>query len=496
MSGPSRLPRSGGILLHPTSLPGVGIGDIGPAARRFVDVAADMGLRWWQMLPVTPTGYGDSPYQASSSFAGNPLLVSLEDLAAAGLLTAAEIDGDFPAHVVDFAEVIPWKTRLLATAADRFVRTRPTEEYDAFLDRHMETWLDDFSVFAALKRAHDLAPWWEWPPEVRHRDRGALARARREHADAIRTARVEQFFFDQAFRRLRARCRARHLDLIGDMPIFVAHDSADVWANPGLFLLDTDHDPTVVAGVPPDYFSPTGQRWGNPLYAWDRHVESDFEWWTDRMRRILDQFDLVRIDHFRGFAAAWHIPASAPTATRGEWVPAPGRQLLTRLHREFDELAVIAEDLGLITPDVVRLRDEFGLPGMKVLQFGFGTESDHALDAFEEHVVAYTGTHDNDTSRGWFESADPEREQERARAMDLLGTNGEDFAWTLIEAVFASVAAIAIAPLQDLLSLGSEARMNTPGRATGNWRWRFAPEALTPELIARMAELTQRTGRR
>jgi 4-alpha-glucanotransferase len=495
VSGPSSLARSAGILLHPTSLPGQGIGDIGPGARRFADLLADMRLQWWQMLPVNPTGYGDSPYQSPSSFAGNPLLISLEDLVEDGLLAPDEVVGDFEDEFVDFEAVIPWKHDLLELATARFA-SRPTEEdYETFLDTHLSTWLDDFSVFTALKRAEGMRPWWEWNRAMRERQPAALRHARDSLDDSIRAIRIEQYLFDRGFRRLRAHCHERGVRLIGDIPIFVAHDSVDVWAHPELFLLDAERNPTVVAGVPPDYFSPTGQRWGNPLYDWTQHSANDFTWWTDRLRRSTDLFDQVRIDHFRGFVASWHIPSSENTAVRGEWIPAPGMELFTHLQTVFGDLPVIAEDLGVITPEVEELRDAFGLPGMKVLQFGFGTESAHSLEAFTENVVAYTGTHDNDTSRGWFESKDAGRATERQTAMARLGTDGSDFAWDLIEAVFSSVASVAVVPLQDVLSLGTKSRMNTPGVAGGNWRWRFAWEQVGDDLVARMSETVQRTDR-
>lgn len=495
MPGPSPVPRSGGILLHPTSLPGTGIGDTGPSAHRFADVVAQMGLHWWQMLPIGPTGYGDSPYQSPSTFAGNPLLISLDELAQDGLLDVDDIRGDFPTAEVDFGAVIPWKRQLLDRAAARFSAGTTPASFDQFLEEHLGTWLDDFSVFTALKRAHGLRPWWEWDTDLRRRRPTALRTARAELAESIRTVMIEQFLFDRGFRHLRRHCQDLGISLIGDIPIFVAHDSADVWANPTLYHLDVQGNPTVVAGVPPDYFSATGQRWGNPLYDWDRHVETDFAWWTDRMRRTFDLFDLVRIDHFRGFSASWHIPADEPTAENGEWVTAPGRALFTHLESVFGDLPVIAEDLGLITPDVEELRDEFGLPGMKVLQFGFGTESAHAIDQFREHVVAYTGTHDNDTACGWFSSQDPARIAERKTATTALGSDGSDFAWDLIEGVFESVAAIAMTPLQDVLSLDGDARMNTPGVEAGNWRWRFEWDQITPELIERMTRTVRRTGR-
>lgn len=448
------------------------------------------------MLPVGPTGYGDSPYQSPSTFAGNPLLIPVDALVAEGLVESTDGKRAHPTDRVDFGAVIPWKREILDRATDRFFRRRPPAAYGEFLDRHGHAWLDDFALFTALKRAHRLSPWWEWSAEYRDRHPASLAQARTALSQPIEAVKIEQYLFDQALRRLRQLCADLGVGLIGDIPIFVAHDSADVWANRDLFLLDESGDPTVVAGVPPDYFSATGQRWGNPLYDWDRHAETGFTWWEARMRRTFEMFDLVRIDHFRGFVASWHIPASQETAVAGEWVAAPGRALFRHLRSVFGDLPVIAEDLGLITPEVEALRDEFGLPGMKVLQFGFGTESAHALDQFRRHVVAYTGTHDNDTARGWFESSDPARVTERKTAKEVLATRGEDFAWDLVEAVFESVAAIAIVPLQDVLSLGTDARMNTPGVETGNWGWRFRWDQLSAEHIDRLARLAERTRRR
>lgn len=455
-----------------------------------------MGLRWWQMLPVGPTGYGDSPYQSPSTFAGNPLLIPLDALIAEGLLEPTEVEAAHPADRVDFGRVIPWKRDLLDRATDRFLRQQQPTDYATFLDRHGNVWLNDFALFTALKRAHEDAPWWKWSTEYRDRNPKALTEARTGLSRPIETVKVEQYLFDRALRRLRQVCADLGIGIIGDIPIFVAHDSADVWANRDLFLLDENGDPTVVAGVPPDYFSETGQRWGNPLYDWDRHAGTGFAWWEARMRRTFEMFDLVRVDHFRGFIASWHIPGSEETAVEGEWVPAPGRELFRHLRSVFGDLPVIAEDLGVITPEVEALRDEFGLPGMKVLQFGFGTESAHALDQFGEHVVAYTGTHDNDTARGWFESNDPSRVPERETAIQMLDTDGDDFARDLVEAVFESVAAIAIVPLQDVLSLGTDARMNTPGTETGNWGWRFRWDQLTAERIDHLSKLTARTDRR
>ncbi len=493
------MPRTSGILLHPTSLPGDGIGTIGPHAHRFARWLAESGQSWWQMLPVGPTGYGDSPYQSPSTFAGNPLLLDIDQLAEDGWVPDPGFapKSEVPPYEVDFGSVIPWKTERLAEAAHRFLenRTGLPDGFERFVEAHGGVWLDEFALFTALKRHHGLRPWWEWPSDLVHREHEALADARSALADAIERVRVEQYFFDQQFSALRGLCRRLGIGLIGDVPIFVAHDSADVWANPDLFHLDQQGRPTVVAGVPPDYFSPTGQRWGNPLYDWQRHIDTRFVWWTARMRRALELFDLVRVDHFRGFAASYHIPASEDTAIAGEWVPAPGAMLFDHLKNEFAELPVIAEDLGVITDDVVELRDRYGFPGMKILQFGFGTESHHALDQFRTNVVAYTGTHDNDTAVGWFEDRSAARAPERMAAMRVLDTDGQEFHWALLEGVFASIADTVIAPLQDVLGLDRSARMNLPGTTAGNWRWRFEWSQLTDEHSKRLLHLTRRTGR-
>src|SRR5665811_4360 len=466
--------RASGLLVHPTSLPGPhGIGDFA-SAPRFIDLLAEMRQSWWQMLPVGPTGYGNSPYQSPSTFAGNPLLIGLDLLVEQGLLDADEVGAHAASATgdVDFGSVIPARLKLLATLAQHF-QDRATEEttslFGSFCEREGSVWLDDFALFMALKRANDLHPWWEWDRPLARRRPAALRKARTRLADAIERVKIEQFAFDLHMKQTRSEAAERGIGLIGDIPIFVAHDSADVWANPELYHLDEDGMPTVVAGVPPDYFSKTGQRWGNPLYDWEVHESTGFAWWESRMRRMFDMFDLVRVDHFRGFSASWHIPASEPTAIFGEWVDAPGEKLFDTLQERFEQLDVIAEDLGLITPDVEELRDRYGLPGMKVLQFGFGTESAHALEEFRPNVVAYTGTHDNDTARGWFESRAVEDPEELEAAIDQLGSTAETFAWDLISAVMHSDANTAIIPMQDLLNLGTEARMNEPSTTADNW---------------------------
>ena len=492
--------RTSGLLLHPTSLPGPhGSGDLA-GAPWFIDGLSEMGQTWWQMLPIGPTGYGNSPYQSPSTFAGNPLLIGFEPLLDDGLLTRTELDS-IPissGEHVDFDATIPVRSRvldLISTAFSERASSAIAEEYDAFVARHGPIWLEDFALFTALKRAHQLRPWWEWDQALGAREPGALKRARRELAASIERVEIEQFLFDRQIHGVRRRAEENDVRLIGDIPIFVAHDSADVWANRELYHLDADGMPTVVAGVPPDYFSVTGQRWGNPLYDWERHIETGFAWWESRLRRMFELFDLVRVDHFRGFAASWHIPVDEPTAVNGEWRDAPGQLLFDTLRSRFGSLDVIAEDLGLITPDVEELRDRYGFPGMKVLQFGFGTESAHALSEFRPNVVAYTGTHDNDTARGWFYSRPEENPAELTAAVEQLGSTAETFAWDLIAAVLNSVANTAVIPVQDLLGLGTEARMNEPGTTAGNWTWRLRPGQLDSDIVDRMARLTLETGR-
>jgi 4-alpha-glucanotransferase len=497
---PSAAARSSGLLLHPTSLPGpYGIGELGDDAIGFVDAAAAMRQSWWQMLPIGPTGYGDSPYQSPSTFAGNPLLVSVGWLAAEGLLDPSSLVDvpPFPTDHVDFGWVIPWRMEALGRVAAEFSTRAPAglaDELAGYVARHAG-WLDDFALFTALKRAYHLRPWWEWDEAHALGHRPALEEAARALAPQVEQVRVEQFLFDRHFAAVRAHALERGIRLIGDIPIFVAHDSADVWAHRHLFYLDERGMPTVVAGVPPDYFSETGQRWGNPLYDWDRHAADGFTWWKARLRRMFELFDLVRVDHFRGFCASWHIPADEPTAVDGRWVEGPGELLFDSLLAEFGTLPVIAEDLGVITPDVEALRDRYGFPGMKILQFGFGTESAHALDRFRPNVVAYTGTHDNDTAVGWYADPRPDRVPERRRALADLHTSGRSFHWAMIRGVMGSVADTAVIPVQDLLGLGSDARMNTPATTAGNWRWRFTWNQITPDVVRRMRTLTEKSGR-
>lgn len=445
------------------------------------------------MLPITPTGFADSPYQSPSTFAGNPLLIDLQALVEEGLLDPFEPPG-FPKDHIDFGAVIQWKSSVLAEATSRFAASKHLHsDYLGFLES--QAWLDEFAVYAALKRSFDSRPWWEWPEEIRSRRAKDISSARSRLEEQIERVRVEQFLFDLQFRRLKEHARERGIGLIGDLPIFVAHDSADVWANPELFKLDPKGMPRVIAGVPPDYFSPTGQRWGNPLYNWDHHKETGFVWWTARIRSITSQFDLVRIDHFRGFEAAWEIPSNEPTAVKGTWVKAPGNELFDSLVATIDPLPLIAEDLGVITPPVVALRKRYGLPGMRVLQFGFGAEEGHTIRNIPKRVIAYTGTHDNDTALGWITSDTPIDEKARSRALSMLQCTVDEFPQRLIEALMNSPAETAIVPLQDHLGLGSEARMNRPGTSEGNWTWRVQQEQLTDETLKRIANITSSCGR-
>ena len=473
--------RRAGILLHPTSLPGqYGIGELGQEAHEWLDFLQAAGQRLWQVLPLGPTGYGDSPYQSFSSFAGNPLLISTATLLEEGFLEPGEVAGleALPADRVDFGAVIPLKGELLSVAARRFLDAGvQSEEFTAFCEAEA-AWLEPYVLFSALKQEHGGGVWTAWPEPERKAHEPALAAARERNARSIAEARVLQYWFSRQWRALRRAAAERDILILGDVPIFVAFDSADTWANQQLFDLGTTGEPRSVAGVPPDYFSATGQRWGNPLYLWDRHAEEGYAWWISRMRASLGVFDLVRIDHFRGFESYWSIPATEETAVHGEWLPGPGQALFTALRDALgDRLPVIAEDLGIITPEVEALRDAFGLPGMRILQFAFsGDPRDPYLP--HNHVpgcVVYTGTHDNDTTPGWYRST---TDAERDLVRRYLGVGDAEAAWALVRAAYGSVADLAIVPLQDVLGQGSDARMNTPGRAGGNWSYRFSSRQL------------------
>lgn len=491
-------PRASGVLLHPTSLPGpYGIGDIGPEAHRFIDFLSGAGCALWQILPHGPTSFGDSPYQTLSVFAGNPNLISPDLLLRDGLLTEADLNDtpNFPADRVDFGAVIPWKAAMVQKAYDHFAATGQhlRGAYDSFRAAQAH-WLEEFALFAALKEEAGGRPWHEWPEAVRRRDPAALEAARLRLAAVIDRYAFAQFLFYRQWRELQAHARKCGVQIIGDIPIFVAHDSADVWANPHLFTLLEDGRPSHVAGVPPDYFSPTGQLWGNPLYRWEVHKETGYAWWMERIKATLDLVDIIRMDHFRGFDAYWEIPAGMPTAEIGQWVKGPGKEFFGAVAEKLGTLPLIAEDLGVMTASVADLRDSFGLPGMKIVQFAFDGDAHNPFlpHNFTPNYVAYTGTHDNDTSRGWYRTA-PEKERDFCRR--YLQVSGQNIAWDLIRATWQSVAVFAIAPLQDFLDLDTEARMNLPGTPSGNWQWRLWPGALTEDLKSRMNEMNYLYGR-
>ncbi|MGB8510048.1 MAG: 4-alpha-glucanotransferase, partial [Pyrinomonadaceae bacterium] len=496
-----RFPRACGILLHPTSLPGrFGVGDLGEEAYRFVDFLAKAGQSLWQVLPLGPTGYGDSPYQCFSAFAGNTLLISPERLVTDGLLADSDLtdaNSSFSARRVEFGPAIEFKDRLLKKAFENFKRGVVSSLRDGFEAFNTESaaWLEDYALYRAMKDLRGGVAWNKWEAPVVRRDADALALARQSLGDEIEAQKFYQFLFFRQWSALRAYCREKGVRIVGDIPIFVAHDSADVWTQARQFKLNEDGSPRVVAGVPPDYFSATGQLWGNPIYDWERQRDEDFRWWVERMTGTLRLVDIVRVDHFRGFAACWEIPGGDLTAERGSWVNAPGRELFQAIRQALGELPIIAEDLGVITPDVDALRDEFGFPGMRILQFGFGGDARNKdlPHNYVSNSVVYTGTHDNDTTIGWFNSSAAggsstrdaaQIEREREFCLGYLDTGGKEIHWDFIRAVLASVSDTAIVPLQDVLGLGTEARMNLPASTSGNWAWRFESRALTPEIGA------------
>jgi 4-alpha-glucanotransferase len=491
--------RSSGILLHPTSFPGrYGIGDLGPQAYRFLDFLHETGTRLWQILPLGPTGYGDSPYQSFSAFAGNPYLISPDLLLEENLLHPDDLkeDLDFDADSVDFGRIIGWKLSLLERAFIRFARepelATTREQYAAFCV-DTATWLDDYALFMAIKEAHGGGSWAGWPPELRNREEAAIAEACEKFSEAIERFKFYQFIFFRQWNALRAYAKEKNIQVVGDIPIFVSFDSSDVWSNPELFYLDDKKVPTVVAGVPPDYFSPTGQLWGNPIYKWSVHKESGYAWWIERFQASFDIVDIVRLDHFRGFSGYWEIPADSLTAETGRWVPGPGADFFDAMKAALKELPIIAEDLGEITPDVFELRDQFNLPGMKILQFAFSDESNPFLPHhYPENCVAYTGTHDNDTARGWYAAA-PEHNRDFARR--YMSVDGNDISWDLIRTLWHSKANWVVAQMQDLLNLDSDARMNFPGRLGGNWDWRMREDALDDALKDKLRALNEATDR-
>jgi len=498
--------RAAGLLLHLSSLPGPhGCGDLGRSSREFADFLSASGLRWWQTLPVGPPGAGDSPYSSPSSFAGSRLFVSLEALAAEGLLDPADLSA--PEELgrggrVDYAAARSFRTERLRRAFARFeARGEMVGRERGAFARLNADWLEDWSLFAALKDESGGRPWWEWPAELRSRRKGALDAARGRLQGDLRFQRFLQFEFDRQWRGLREHCHANGVRLMGDLPIFVARDSADVWAHQDLFQLDAEGRPTVVAGVPPDYFSATGQLWGNPLYRWGAMRERGYEWWIARLRHAFERFDAVRLDHFIGFARYWEVPAGHTTAEHGRWRRGPGAPFFKRVFGRLGPLELVAEDLGVVTKEVAALRDRFALPGMKVLQFCFGLDPGAEPlrpHNFEKRLVVYTGTHDNDTTVGWFGElvkGGETRRGERELVQRYLGTDGHDIHWQLIRAAWTSVARLAIAPVQDVLGLGTEHRMNRPGTPEGNWSFRLAPGVLDASVAGRLRELTATYGR-
>lgn len=497
-----RFKRAAGVLLHPTSLPSqYGIGDFGQPAYQFVDFLIESRQALWQTLPLGPTGYGDSPYQCFSAFAGNPLLISPDRLVNEGFLPATAVASvpSFPNHAVDYGPVITYKMSLMRQAFTHFRQHGTPEQETAFAQfcEEQAYWLADYALFMALKNefmAHEGGVWSTWPQDIALRQPQAIESWGQKLGDEVALHKFLQFLFFKQWLELKGYANIRGIQIIGDIPIFVAYDNADVWANPELFYLDEAGKPLVIAGVPPDYFSETGQRWGNPLYRWQRMRDQDYAWWEKRLDMSFVQADIVRIDHFRGFDAYWEIPADEPTAVVGRWVEGPGAHFFQRMQEKLGQLPLIAEDLGVITPEVEALRDAFQFPGMKILQFGFSGEknSNFLPHNFGRNCVVYTGTHDNETTVGWYHNA---LEGDRDHARRYMATNGHDIAWDMIRLAYGSVANTAVIPMQDLLSLGNEARMNFPGKVGGYWRWRYRADALSDHLVYRLREITELYGR-
>lgn len=491
--------RQSGILLHPTSLPGPhGIGDFGESAFRFVDWLHQAGQALWQVMPLGPIGYGNSPYASPSSFAGNDLLISLPWLEGDGLIESSDY-GDVPEldddHVL-FEQVTPFKRRVLRTVFDRFRRGAAGQMrggFETFCEAEQQ-WLDDFALFMALKDVHEGQAWFDWDHDIKLREPEAMASWSERLVTEVRFHKFVQYLFRRQWSEVRRYANERGISIVGDIPIFVAEDSADVWSNQQLFKLDDRGNAVEVAGVPPDPFSATGQRWGNPVYDWAELRKQDFAWWVERIEAVRKTVDIVRIDHFRGFSAAWLVPAAAETAAEGHWELAPGREVFTAVQKSLGPVPVIVEDLGVITPDVIELRDHFGFPGMNVLQFAFGEDATNAYLP-HNHVrnsVVYTGTHDNQTTVGWFHSRP---EHERTHIQTYLGSSGQDIAWDMMRMALGSVADLAIIPMQDVLRLGDEARMNVPGEPEGNWSWRYRREQLDSGLAEGLRALSRAYGR-
>lgn len=487
--------RSSGVLLHVSSLPGSdGIGDLGKSAFDFVDFLVNTKTKFWQVLPLNPTGYGNSPYQGLSASAGNPLFISLDDLISLGLLSQKDLSHRprFSRTKVDFGTVIPWKTEKLHQSFLNFQRMQPVDLVSHFKSfcRKNKSWLDDFALFMAIKIQQDLRAWDTWPDELRFREPAGLKKFRKEYNDQIEEQKFLQFLFFTQWRQLKTYANQKGVQIIGDIPIFVGYDCSDTWTNPGLFHFDKEFKPTVVAGVPPDFFSKTGQLWGNPLYDWKKHQESGYAWWIERIKQTLNLVDIIRLDHFRGFAGYYEIPAGSKTAEFGKWVKGPGKDLFDALYQRFGDLPFIAEDLGVMTPDVIELRERYNLPGMKIVQFGFNPnpEKDFLPHNFDHNAIAYTGTHDNSTIAGWFQSVP---QTARDRFLAYAGRTKESVSHAMIRILWQSVALFAITPMQDLLGLGDEARMNFPGTLGGNWEWKLEKKWNTKKLTKWLLEINQ-----
>jgi 4-alpha-glucanotransferase len=501
-----RMGRRAGVGMHLTSLPGAhGIGDIADSARAFIDTLVEMQLGVWQFLPLGPTAYGDSPYQPLSAFAGNANLIGLGPLLKMGLLNATELEPltRLPRDYTDYGRLIPLKGGLLARAAQRFQELGSSalrSEYEEFLHRHGASWLDDYALFRVLKTEHGERPWPEWAPQYVHREAAALRHAQGQFKEQIERIRITQFLFDRQWRALKAYATERNVCLFGDMPIYIALDSADAWAQPELLQMDRDGRPAHVAGVPPDYFSEDGQLWGNPLYEWSYHKQTDYRWWVERTRHAAQQAHIVRIDHFRGFESFWSVPYGEKSARRGKWLPGPGDALFETLERELGTLPIVAEDLGVITPAVDALRESHNIPGMVVLQFKVD-EPGFDPEGIEANSVCYTGTHDNDTTLGWFRGGGgdtrtaAELASTRSAALKHTGGTAESIHMDMIRLAFSTRSSIAIAPMQDFLGLGSSARLNRPGTTENSWRWRMQRGAIRPALVARVAGMVRSASR-
>ncbi|HLP15846.1 MAG TPA: 4-alpha-glucanotransferase [Bacteroidota bacterium] len=495
-----RFTRSSGILVHPTSLPGpFGSGDFGIAAYHFVDWLALAGQKLWQMLPLGPVGMGNSPYMGLSAFAGYPLLIDLVELHKKGWLTEADINDlpAFPAQRIDYAAVTPFRMERLRRASEAFFAKPAPEDtsaYDEFC-AEQQSWLDDYALFMALVEKNQGKEWCNWNPDLVHRKPAAMKKAHEELQGEIDFWKFTQWCFFRQWKALKKYANSKGVKIVGDIPIFIAYQSADVWAHPELFYLnETDFRPTVVAGVPPDYFSATGQRWGNPLYRWDVMHKQNYAWWIERIKKTLEIVDIARIDHFRGFAQYWEIPGKEKTAVKGKWIDGPKEQLFLAIQNQLGDLPIIAEDLGMLTPDVYELRDAFEFPGMRILQFAFASDAKNIFlpHNYTPNTVVYTGTHDNDTTVGWFATT---TDHERVFAQKYFSADGHEIHWNMMRAAAQSVADVAVYPLQDILGLGTEHRMNFPGKALGNWAWRFEWEQVQPWHGARLLDMTAVSGR-